>query len=103
MLHIFQMSSLNIIFTAAIHHAFPQIAALATIGTSPLPPAPSSTTTPTNSTTTDSPVPTTPLLETYDFAIAVITRCGNPTFGDFQCNNAMAIAKFFKSYPGEQS
>ena len=24
---------------------------------------------------------------------AVITRCGNPTFGDFQCNNALALAK----------
>jgi arginyl-tRNA synthetase len=22
-----------------------------------------------------------------------ITRCGNPTFGDFQCNNALALAK----------
>jgi len=24
---------------------------------------------------------------------AVITRCGNPSFGDFQCNNALALAK----------
>lgn len=27
---------------------------------------------------------------------AVISRCGNPKFGDFQCNSAMAIAKVLK-------
>ena len=30
-------------------------------------------------------------------AVAVITRCANPTFGDFQCNNAMGLAKVLKS------
>ena len=28
---------------------------------------------------------------------AVITRCGNPKFGDFQCNNAMKLSKLFKT------
>lgn len=28
---------------------------------------------------------------------AVITRCGNPKFGDFQCNNAMKLSKLLKS------
>lgn len=30
---------------------------------------------------------------------AVITRCGNPKFGDFQCNNAMKLSKLLKSCP----
>lgn len=28
---------------------------------------------------------------------AIIARCGNPKFGDFQCNNAMSLAKELKS------
>lgn len=32
-------------------------------------------------------------LQMYD---AQIVRCGNPNFGDFQCNNAMSIAKALK-------
>ena len=28
----------------------------------------------------------------------IITRCGNPAFGDFQCNNSLAIAKYFKTF-----
>jgi arginyl-tRNA synthetase len=32
-----------------------------------------------------------------DAADAVITRCGNPKFGDFQCNNAMKLSKLLKS------
>jgi hypothetical protein len=31
---------------------------------------------------------------------ANITRCGNPQFGDFQCNNAMGLAKAFKTLEG---
>eukprot|EP01035_Chromulina_nebulosa_P018599 gene18599-24327_t len=31
------------------------------------------------------------------FDAAVIARCANPNFGDYQCNNAMAIAKIMKS------
>ena len=30
---------------------------------------------------------------------ADIARCGNPKFGDFQCNNAMKLSKFLKSSP----
>jgi len=33
-------------------------------------------------------------------AVAVITRCANVTFGDFQCNNAMALSKILKVLPG---
>mmetsp|Transcript_7554 Transcript_7554/g.12697 ORF Transcript_7554/g.12697 Transcript_7554/m.12697 type:complete len:793 (+) Transcript_7554:89-2467(+) len=32
-----------------------------------------------------------------DHAEAVITRCGNAKFGDFQCNNAMKLSKLLKS------
>jgi hypothetical protein len=31
---------------------------------------------------------------------AAITRCANPAFGDFQCNNAMALSKGLKSLEG---
>jgi arginyl-tRNA synthetase len=31
---------------------------------------------------------------------AVITRCGNPAFGDFQCNNAMSLSKHLKTLEG---
>eukprot|EP01036_Dinobryon_divergens_P028257 gene28257-37173_t len=55
------MSSLKILFDAAIAAAYPQVA-----GSDPS-------------------------------AVAVITRCANPTFGDFQCNNAMGLAKVLKS------
>lgn len=34
---------------------------------------------------------------------AVITRCTNPQFGDFQCNNAMQLAKQLKATPGYTS
>lgn len=33
---------------------------------------------------------------------AIVTRCGNAAHGDFQCNNAMGLAKSFKSIPGYQ-
>lgn len=39
-------------------------------------------------------------LQMYD---AQIVRCGNPNFGDFQCNNAMSIAKALKVNCGESS
>ena len=29
--------------------------------------------------------------------IAIVTRCGNVAHGDFQCNNALAIAKLLKT------
>lgn len=53
------MSSLKIVFDAAILAAFPQAQQLQLTG-------------------------------------AVITRCANPAFGDFQCNNAMALSKGLK-------
>ena len=28
---------------------------------------------------------------------AIITKCTNTTFGDYQCNNAMSLSKYFKS------
>jgi hypothetical protein len=31
---------------------------------------------------------------------AVITRCTNPQFGDFQCNNSLALSKAFKGMNG---
>ncbi len=34
---------------------------------------------------------------------AVITRCTNPQFGDFQCNNAMQLAKQLKATSGYTS
>lgn len=33
--------------------------------------------------------------------VAVISRCGNPQFGDFQCNNAMSIAKTLREATGK--
>ena len=35
-----------------------------------------------------------------DLSEAVITRCGNPKFGDFQCNNALRLSKVLKSCNG---
>jgi arginyl-tRNA synthetase len=32
--------------------------------------------------------------------IAVISRCSNASFGDYQCNSAMGIAKYLKSVIG---
>ena len=32
--------------------------------------------------------------------IAILTRCANAKFGDFQCNNAMALGKMLRSVPG---
>ena len=63
------MSSLRMLFTAALIHAFPQVAQ------APADLAPSLT-------------------------LASITRCGNPAFGDFQCNNAMGLGKWFKTLGG---
>jgi hypothetical protein len=31
---------------------------------------------------------------------AIITRCANPQFGDFQCNNALGLSKAFKGMTG---
>jgi hypothetical protein len=59
------MSSLRTLFTAALNHAFPQVA-----------------------------------LAPADLQAAVITRCSNPAFGDFQCNNAMGLGKWFKTLGG---
>jgi hypothetical protein len=64
------MSSLKLVCDAAIRAAFPQCAA-ASAGSE---------------------------LETL--CAAVITRCGNPAFGDFQCNNAMALSKALKGLQG---
>lgn len=58
------MSSLNIVFEAAILAAFPQSVAM-------------------------------------QLSDAVITRCANPAFGDFQCNNAMALSKGLKGLVAE--
>ena len=33
---------------------------------------------------------------------SIITRCGNPQFGDFQCNNALGLSKAFKGLTGYQ-
>lgn len=57
------VSSLKIIFDAAVLAAFPELAAH-------------------------------PHLNLHK---AVITRCSNPKNGDFQCNNAMALAKAIKT------
>jgi hypothetical protein len=65
-----QMSSLKLVFDAAIRAAFPQCAA-----------APAGS-------------------ELQTLCAAVITRCGNPAFGDFQCNNAMALSKALKGLQG---
>lgn len=58
------MSSLKLIFDAALGAAFPQCD------------------------------------EDQALCAAVITRCGNPAFGDFQCNNAMALSKALKGLQG---
>jgi hypothetical protein len=29
-----------------------------------------------------------------------LSRCGNANFGDFQCNNSLAMAKYFKTLSG---
>ena len=63
------MSSLRMLFTAALTHAFPQVA--------------------------QAPADLAPAL-----TLASITRCGNPAFGDFQCNNAMGLGKWFKTLGG---
>ena len=39
-----------------------------------------------------------PQVESQEFGVGIITRCGNPSFGDFQCNNSLAIAKYFKTF-----
>ena len=57
-----QISSLRLIFDAAILAAFPQCPA--------------------------------------ELQAAVISRCANPQFGDFQCNNAMSLSKALKTLPG---
>ena len=41
-----------------------------------------------------------PQVITEEFGVGIITRCGNPTFGDFQCNNSLSIAKYFKTLSG---
>jgi len=44
-----------------------------------------------------------PLCSTPEFnklAASVITRCGNPSHGDFQCNNAMSLSKALKGLEG---
>jgi Arginyl tRNA synthetase N terminal domain len=38
-----------------------------------------------------------PQVMTEEFGTGIITRCGNPSFGDFQCNNSLSIAKYFKT------
>ena len=38
-----------------------------------------------------------PQIITEEFGVGIITRCGNPSFGDFQCNNSLSIAKYFKT------
>jgi arginyl-tRNA synthetase len=63
------MSSLRLVFEAAIKAAFPQCAGAGSE-------------------------------ELAKLATAVITRCGNPAFGDFQCNNAMALSKALKGLAG---
>ena len=47
-----------------------------------------------------------PQVASQEFGVGIITRCGNPSFGDFQCNNSLAIAKYFKTfsnYSGKQN
>lgn len=39
-------------------------------------------------------------LVTPSLLTGIIIRCGNPTFGDFQCNNAMALGKQLKAITG---
>jgi arginyl-tRNA synthetase len=34
---------------------------------------------------------------------ANISRCSNPQFGDFQCNNAMSIAKMLNGSSGKEN
>jgi hypothetical protein len=65
------MSSLRLVFEAAIKAAFPQCYGGGAGGE-----------------------------ELAKLAAAVITRCGNPAFGDFQCNNAMALSKALKGLAG---
>ncbi len=62
------MSSLKLVFDAAITAAFPQITQLSQQDA-----------------------------DMAKLGAAVITRCGNPAFGDFQCNNAMSLSKALKS------
>lgn len=35
-----------------------------------------------------------------ELSAAVISRCANAAFGDFQCNNAMALSKALKTVEG---
>ena len=65
------MSSLRLVFEAAIRAAFPQCGGAGSQEE-----------------------------ELAKLAAAVITRCGNPAFGDFQCNNAMALSKALKGLAG---
>lgn len=64
------MSSLRLVFDAAIGAAFPQCLS-----------APADS-------------------DLGKLRAAVITRCGNPAHGDFQCNNAMALSKALKGLAG---
>lgn len=41
-----------------------------------------------------------PQIITEEFGVGIITRCGNPSFGDFQCNNSLSISKYFKTLSG---
>ena len=41
-----------------------------------------------------------PQVISEEFGVGIITRCGNPAFGDFQCNNSLSIAKYFKTLSG---
>jgi len=40
---------------------------------------------------------------TPDLITAVIMRCNNPQFGDFQCNNALQLSRHLKAFPGYSS
>jgi hypothetical protein len=43
-----------------------------------------------------------PEAKTLHLEDANITRCGNPQFGDFQCNNSLGLSKAFKGLDGYQ-
>ncbi len=61
------------IFSCAISHAFPELSSIL-----------------------DSQTPSGGMTSKEEFLTAIVTRCGNISHGDFQCNSAMKFSKFFR-------
>jgi hypothetical protein len=41
-----------------------------------------------------------PQVSDTEMGMGNLSRCGNANFGDFQCNNSLAMAKYFKTLSG---